>query len=64
MAADWGWPESAQVQSILGLVIDLFGGDLLGAYLHGSAVLAGLRPTSDLDILVVLKRRTSATDDG
>ena len=35
---------------------------MLGVYLHGSAVLGGLRPTSDLDILVVLKRRTSATE--
>lgn len=62
MAADWGWPEAAQVQNIVGLVIELFGGDVLGAYLHGSAVLDGLRPTSDLDILVVLTRRTSATE--
>jgi predicted nucleotidyltransferase len=54
--------ESAQVQSILQLVDDVFGDDMLGAYLHGSAVLGGLRPTSDLDILVVLKRRTSAAE--
>ena len=47
MAADWGWPEAAQVQNVVGLVIELFGGDVLGAYLHGSAVLDGLRPTSD-----------------
>ena len=55
-------PESGQVRSILQLVDDVFGGDVLGAYLHGSAVLGGLRPTSDLDILVVLRRRTSATE--
>lgn len=54
--------ESGQVQSILRLVDAVFGDDVLGAYLHGSAVLGGLRPTSDLDILVVLKRRTSATE--
>jgi predicted nucleotidyltransferase len=54
--------ESAQVQSILQLVDDVFGDDMPGAYLHGSAVLGGLRPTSDLDILVVLKRRTSAAE--
>lgn len=51
-----------QVLSILQLVDDVFGGDLLGAYLHGSAVLGGLRPTSDLDILVVLNRRTTPTE--
>jgi predicted nucleotidyltransferase len=55
-------PESGQVQSILQLVDDVFGGDVLGAYLHGSAVLGGLRPTSDLDILAVLQRRTSGTE--
>ena len=55
-------PESGQLRSILQLVDDLFSGDVLGAYLHGSAVLGGLRPTSDLDILVVLRRRTSATE--
>jgi predicted nucleotidyltransferase len=50
------------VQSILQLADDVFGADVLGAYLHGSAVLGGLRPTSDLDILVVLERRTTATE--
>jgi predicted nucleotidyltransferase len=55
-------PESGRVQSILQPVDEGFGGDVLGAYLHGSAVLGGLRPTSDLDILVVLQRRTSATE--
>ena len=34
---------------------------MLGAYLHGSAILGGLRPTSDLDVLVVLDRLTTAT---
>jgi predicted nucleotidyltransferase len=42
-------------------VSGVFGGDVLGAYLHGSAVLGGLRPTSDLDVLVVLEGRTTAT---
>ena len=28
----------------------------LGIYLHGSAVLAGLRPHSDIDVLVVVRR--------
>jgi predicted nucleotidyltransferase len=32
---------------------------VIGAYLFGSAVLGGLRATSDLDILVVTGRRTS-----
>jgi streptomycin 3"-adenylyltransferase len=32
---------------------------LAGAYLFGSAVLGGLRPESDLDVLVVSKRQTT-----
>jgi predicted nucleotidyltransferase len=62
IAADWCWPESGQVQGIVRLVTEVFDSDVLGAYLHGSAVLGGLRPTSDLDILVVLRRRTTATE--
>ena len=56
MAADLRGPEYLQAQSIVLLVSDVFGGDVLGAYLHGSAVVGGLRPNSDLDILVVLRR--------
>jgi predicted nucleotidyltransferase len=32
---------------------------VVGAYLHGSAVLGGLRPTSDLDVLAVVDRPTT-----
>jgi predicted nucleotidyltransferase len=56
-------PEYMQAQRIVRLVREVLGGDVLGAYLHGSAVLGGLRPTSDLDILVVIERRpTTATE--
>ena len=41
------------------MVTDVLGPELVGAYLHGSAVLGGLRPWSDLDVLVVSRRRTS-----
>lgn len=37
----------------------MLGDALLGAYLHGSAVLGGLRPSSDLDVLVVVDRATT-----
>ncbi len=45
---------------VVRLVIDVLGDDVLGAYLHGSAVLGGLRPQSDIDVLVVLRRQTTA----
>jgi streptomycin 3"-adenylyltransferase len=31
----------------------------LGAYLHGSAVLGAIRPTSDVDVLAVVSRATT-----
>jgi streptomycin 3"-adenylyltransferase len=37
----------------------LLGDDLLGAYLHGSAVLGGGGPHSDVDVLAVAARRTT-----
>lgn len=40
------------------LVRDVLGADALGAYLFGSAALGGLKPESDLDVLVLSRRRT------
>lgn len=37
-------------------VVELVGDGALGVYLHGSAVLDGLKPASDLDFLVVARR--------
>ena len=36
----------------------MLGDAVIGAYLHGSAVLGGLRPTSDVDVLAVIDRPT------
>ena len=49
----------AQIDKIVGLVRDVLGHDAVGAYLHGSAVLGGLRPHSDIDVLVVSRRATT-----
>ncbi|MER7176576.1 aminoglycoside adenylyltransferase family protein [Streptomyces mesophilus] len=38
------------------LVADVLGPELIGSYLHGSAVLGGLKPASDVDLLVVSRR--------
>ncbi|WP_331771054.1 aminoglycoside adenylyltransferase family protein (plasmid) [Embleya sp. NBC_00888] len=35
--------------------------DVIGMYLHGSAVLGGLRPHSDVDVLVVVRHGTTTT---
>ncbi len=37
----------------------MLGPDFVGAYLFGSAVLGGLRPRSDLDVLAASRRRTT-----
>src|SRR5690554_3587248 len=41
---------------VLPIVQRGFGASLLAVYLHGSAVAGGLRPDSDVDILVVVDR--------
>lgn len=48
-----------QIRLVLAAVRDVLGDDVVGAYLHGSAVLGGLRPRSDLDVMVVSRRRTT-----
>lgn len=44
---------------VVAIVRDVLGDALVGAYLHGSAVLGGLRPTSDIDVLAVIDRSTT-----
>lgn len=48
--------EAAQTERVLRLVREVLGHDALGAYEHGSAVLGGVQPTSDIDLLVVTGR--------
>jgi streptomycin 3"-adenylyltransferase len=51
----------AQAYRIAEVAQEVLGGDLIGTWLHGSAVLGGLRPNSDIDVLGVIRRPT--TDD-
>ncbi|KOV13278.1 nucleotidyltransferase [Streptomyces sp. XY431] len=44
------------MQRIVALAEGVLGRDVVGVYLHGSAVLGGLRPASDLDVLLVARR--------
>ena len=53
-------PEHEQANAVLGVVGEVLGRDMIGAFLHGSAVLGGMRPTSDIDLLAVTSRQTSA----
>jgi predicted nucleotidyltransferase len=45
-----------QTERVLQLFRKVLGRNVLGAYEHGSAVLGGMQPTSDIDILVVTGR--------
>ncbi|MFD4027874.1 aminoglycoside adenylyltransferase family protein [Streptomyces sp. NPDC058576] len=47
---------TGQLDRTVGLLQDVLGPDLLGSCLHGSAVLGGLKPASDLDVLAVTRR--------
>ncbi|WP_307529038.1 aminoglycoside adenylyltransferase family protein [Streptomyces umbrinus] len=49
--------HQAQLDQVLRLVHDVLGAEVAGVCLHGSAVLGGLRPDSDLDVFVVARRR-------
>ncbi|TDC51807.1 DUF4111 domain-containing protein [Actinomadura sp. KC345] len=51
-----GISAEVQTEAVLRLVGDVLGSDAVGAYLHGSAALGGLRPHSDLDVFVVADR--------
>ncbi|GAA2096923.1 aminoglycoside adenylyltransferase family protein [Streptomyces albiaxialis] len=51
-----------QTEETVSLVRDVLGTEVIGAYLHGSAVLGGLRPASDLDVLVVTRRGMAARE--
>ncbi|MFD7495960.1 aminoglycoside adenylyltransferase family protein [Streptomyces sp. NPDC059832] len=44
-----------QLERIVGLLRETVRTELLGTYLHGSAVLGGLTPASDLDVLAVTR---------
>ncbi len=48
--------DRQQLDEIASLVREVLGGDAIGAYLHGSTAADRLRPTSDLDVLVVAHR--------
>lgn len=63
-AAKTGLDEATmrQADAVVQLVRTVLAPKLVGVYLHGSAVVGGLRPRSDLDILAVTARRTSIAE--
>jgi predicted nucleotidyltransferase len=57
--APLGGDDAAQVGAVVRITRDVLDARVIGAYLHGSAALGGLKPTSDLDILAVLREPTT-----
>ncbi|MFD0153021.1 aminoglycoside adenylyltransferase family protein [Streptomyces sp. NPDC055721] len=51
-----------QAARVVHLVREVLGPDVLAACLHGSAVLGGLRPGSDIDVLVTVRRPTTEVE--
>jgi predicted nucleotidyltransferase len=49
-----------QLEPLVAGLRQALGDDLVGIYLHGSAVLGGLRPRSDIDVIVIVRRPTTA----
>ncbi len=54
--------DEQQLERVTTLLQEVLGADVLGGYLFGSAVLGGLRPESDLDVLAVSKRATTRSE--
>jgi predicted nucleotidyltransferase len=54
--------DRRQLDRVVSLVGEVLGQDLVGAYLFGSAVVGGVRPESDLDVLVVSRRATTRAE--
>jgi streptomycin 3"-adenylyltransferase len=51
-----------QAERVVSLVREALADAVIGIYLHGSAALGGLHPTSDLDLLVVTNRPTTPAE--
>jgi streptomycin 3"-adenylyltransferase len=49
-------PVPLEVRRILDVVVRVLGDNIAGAYLFGSAIVGGLRPDSDVDLLVLTHR--------
>jgi streptomycin 3"-adenylyltransferase len=55
--------DEALAREVVDIVRTVLGdGTLVGAYLHGSAILGGLRGTSDVDVLAVIDRATTQVE--
>jgi streptomycin 3"-adenylyltransferase len=54
--------DRGQLADIVLALEEVLGSVLIGAYLHGSAVLGGLHPKSDLDVLAITSREATISE--
>jgi streptomycin 3"-adenylyltransferase len=54
--------DEEQVAAVVGIVREVLGEKVVGVYLHGSTGAGTMRPTSDLDVLVVIGAPTSESE--
>lgn len=54
--------DDTQLEQILALTRRVLGPNIAGAYLHGSGAFGGLKPHSDIDVLVVSRRTLTAPE--
>jgi predicted nucleotidyltransferase len=52
----------AQIERLVQGVREVLADNLVGVYLHGSGVLGGFRPRSDLDVVTVVARRLTSDE--
>lgn len=52
--------DSRQTTAAVGALGDILGDDLLAVYLHGSAILGGPRPQSDIDLIAIVRAPVTA----
>lgn len=61
-ASGYRGPVDVDLEPLLTFVDDHDPGDVVGLYLYGSAVAGGLRPESDVDLLMITRRSLSAAE--
>jgi predicted nucleotidyltransferase len=62
MEPDLDLGARAQIEEVVELVRGVLGGDVVAIYLYGSAVMGGLKTSSDLDVFVVSRQPTTQAD--
>jgi predicted nucleotidyltransferase len=61
-AATAGVPMFKEAEAVTTIATQIFGHGLVAVYLYGSFVSGGLRPQSDVDLIIVIDRPMTAAE--